>query len=431
MAGNIKNGHERGLRERARHLDATDPLRAFRDEFLIPQGPGGKEALYFCGNSLGLQSRGIREVIERELTAWQRHGVLGHHRADPPWFSYHEQLAGPMAEIVGALPTETVVMNTLTVNLHLMLVSFYRPVPGRHKILVEYSCFPSDRYALDSQIRFHGYNPDDALIALEPAPGKVHLSEEDITEAFRRHGREIALVLVGSVNYYTGQAYPLKRMSELARSCGCNIGFDLAHGAGNLLLHLHDDGPDFAVWCGYKYLNGGPGTLAGCFVHDRHRENFSLPRFAGWWGHDKRRRFLMEPQLSLIPGAEGWQLSNPPILPMACLLESLRLICQAGMPLIRTKNLALGNLLIEGLQGLADERIEILTPAREDERGAQLSIRIAGVGKKIFDGLSFRGIVADWREPDVIRLAPVALYNRFEDIAQLVDIIQELLYENR
>lgn len=415
--------------EAAKQLDQKDSLAEFRSRFLIPKTSDGRDYIYLCGNSLGLQSKGIRSIIEQELSDWEAFGVHGHHDAQRPWYKYHEFLTEPMAAVLGAKPLETVIMNTLTVNVHLMLVSFYQPKPSKFKILIEYSSFPSDRYAVESQIRFHGYDPKEALIILEPKLGKDYVSRQQMDEVFAREGDQIALALIGSVNYYTGQAYPIAYLTQLAHAHNCKIGFDLAHGAGNLLLNLHEDGPDFAVWCGYKYLNGGPGTLAGCFVHERHANNSDLPRFAGWWGHDKSKRFKMEPKFEYIPGAEGWQLSNPPILPMACLLESLQIFQKAGMKAIREKNLAMGSLLLQWIKELLHPNLKILTPENPEERGAQLSIRLKDANKQIFQNICSAGVIADWREPDVIRIAPVALYNNFTDIANFMDIFQTALYE--
>lgn len=415
--------------ELAKQLDLNDKLAGFRNHFLIPKTSDGKDCIYLCGNSLGLQSKGIRTIVEQELSDWEKFGVHGHHEAQRPWYKYHEFLTEPMAELLGAKPIETVIMNTLTVNVHLMLVSFYRPKPAKFKILIEYSSFPSDRYAVESQIRFHGFDPKEALIILEPEQGKDYVSRNQMEEVFYREGDQIALALIGSVNYYTGQAYPIAYLTQLAHAHGCKIGFDLAHGAGNLLLNLHADGPDFAVWCGYKYLNGGPGSLAGCFVHERHVMDPELPRFAGWWGHDKSKRFKMEPRFECMPGAEGWQLSNPPILPMACLLESLQLFQNAGIKAIREKNLTMGNLLIQWIKELEHPNIEILTPENPDERGAQLSIRLKDADKNIFQKITKAGVIADWREPDVIRIAPVALYNSFTDIATFIEIFKTAVYE--
>lgn len=403
-------------RNYAEQLDQQDPLAHFREQFLIPKDDQGKDTIYFCGNSLGLQSRNIREVIEQELKDWEDFGVTGHHKSKYPWYKYHEFLTASMAALIGAKPLETVVMNTLSVNLHLMMVSFYRPDSRRNKILIEYSSFPSDRYAVESQIRFHGFDPAECLMVLQPEGGSDVITNEQLEDVFKKHGHELALVLIGSVNYYTGQAYPIKKLCELAKEYACTIGFDLAHGAGNLKLNLHDDGPDFAIWCGYKYLNGGPGTLGGIFVHERHAHNTDLPRFAGWWGHDKTTRFQMRPEFIMMSGAEGWQLSNPPILPMACLRASLSILCEAGIDRLRKKSIAMGDLLFSLFDQWNHANIEVITPRDPAQRGAQLSIKIHNADKEIFNKLSKQGVIADWREPDVIRIAPVPLYNSFTEV---------------
>ncbi|MBK9270465.1 MAG: kynureninase [Saprospiraceae bacterium] len=412
-------------------LDAQDPLAGFREKFLIPVSNstigGTHKMLYFCGNSLGLQPVSTRDYIRQELDDWARFGVEGHLQAMRPWVSYHEILTEDMAAVVGAKPSEVVVMNTLSVNLHLMMVSFYRPKPGRSKILIEYSAFPSDRYAVESQIRFHGYDPEIDLIILQPENEDEYVNPAYIQQVIKQHGESIALILIGSVNYYTGQAYPIRKITEWGHAQGCVVGFDLAHGAGNLLLNLHEDGPDFAVWCSYKYLNSGPGSLAGCFVHERHSKAYDLPRFAGWWGHNKQRRFLMEPKLDLLPGAEGWQLSNPPILPMACIRASLDLFKEAGMPALRTKSLKLHKYLRDLMNSLDHPEIRLLTPEVEEEHGSQVSIQIKNANKEIYHQLSALHIIADWREPDVIRVAPVPLYNSFEDVHQLYSACKKVL----
>ena len=410
-------------------LDQQDPLSGYRKEFSFPSDENGIPYHYFCGNSLGLQPNNARNYVNRELDDWAKHGVHGHEMAQFPWVRYHEFLTEPMAEIVGAKSSEVVVMNTLSVNLHLMMVSFYVPTPKRHKILIEYSAFPSDRYAVDSQIKFHGYDPEESLIILTPDEGEVYISKEKIEQTIKMHGEEIALILIGSVNYYTGQAYPIKFITELGHSHGCKVGFDLAHGAGNLLLNLHEDGPDFAVWCSYKYLNSGPGGLSGCFVHERHAESFELPRFAGWWGHDKTNRFKMSPVLKLMSGAEGWQLSNPPILPMASLMASLEIFQRAGMNSLRHKSIRLHNYLRQIIESIDHPSIRILTPASEDERGCQLSIQIKDGDKRIYKQLSEKHIIADWREPDVIRVAPVPLYNSYEDAWNLYQSLKNILFK--
>ncbi len=412
-------------------LDAKDELAHFQQRFCIPQVQGQDESnqkiLYYCGNSLGLQPKETRNYVEQELVDWANLGVEGHLQALRPWVKYHEFLTEDMASIVGAKPEEVVVMNTLSVNLHLMMVSFYRPTPSRRKILIEYSAFPSDRYAVESQIRFHGYDPESDLIILQPENEDEYVNPAYIQQVIEQHGESIALVLIGSVNYYTGQAYPIQKITEWGHAHGCVVGFDLAHGAGNLMLNLHEDGPDFAVWCSYKYLNSGPGSLAGCFVHERHAKAYDLPRFAGWWGHNKERRFKMEAKLDLLPGAEGWQLSNPPILPMACIRASLDLFKEAGMPALRSKSLKLHKYLRDLMNSLDHSDIRLLTPESEEEHGCQVSIQIKNANKEIYHQLSAMHIVADWREPDVIRVAPVPLYNSFEDVHQLYSAFKKVL----
>ncbi len=414
-------------RAQVQRMDDQDPLKSFRNQFIIPKTTSGSDAIYFCGNSLGLQPKQTKLYVEEELNDWAQYGVHGHHLAKHPWLPYHEFLTDSMAAIIGAKPIETVVMNTLTVNLHLMLVSFYQPNEKRFKIVMEHSCFPSDRYAVESQIRFHGLNPQETLIILQPDQGEDYVSDSKIESLFQEEGDEIALVLIGSVNYYSGQAYSIKSITERAHKMGCIVGFDLAHGAGNLKLNLHEDGPDFAIWCGYKYLNGGPGSLAACFVHERHAYAFDLPRFCGWWGHNKSNRFKMPPKMELMPGAEGWQLSNPPILPMACLRASLELFKEAGMDQLRLKSLALGNLLFNLLDELNHPAINLITPRNEDERGCQISIQLKNADKSIFHSLTDSGVIADWREPDVIRVAPVPLYNRFTEVFDFVQLLKKAL----
>ncbi|MCC6816088.1 MAG: kynureninase [Saprospiraceae bacterium] len=409
--------------------DQQDLLYHFREQFYFPFDQEGS-LYYFCGNSLGLQPRRTQDYVLQELKDWSEFAVEGHTEALRPWVHYHEFLTEPMAQVVGALPHEVIVMNTLTVNLHLMMVSFYNPGKRRNKILIEYSAFPSDRYAIESQIRYHGLDPKETLIVLQPNQDNDYVSIENVSLTLEKYGEEIALVLIGSVNYYTGQAYSIPQITKLAHQYGCRIGFDLAHGAGNLLLNLHNDGPDFAVWCSYKYLNSGPGSLAGCFVHERHADNFDLPRFTGWWGHNKIDRFKMSAQLELMRGAEGWQLSNPPILPMACMLASLQMFSEAGMKNLRMKSLSLSRFLIQLLQSINHSKIKILTPINDEERGSQVSIQIQGGDKSIYTSLKHSRIIADWREPDVIRVAPVPLYNSFQDVFYLYDSLKSILEKN-
>ena len=408
-------------------MDRGDELRGFRDRFYIPNGPDGKPAIYFTGNSLGLQPKTVLEVVQQELDDWRHLGVEGHLHARSPWLPYHEFLTEQMAEIVGGKPVETVVMNSLTVNLHLLMVSFYRPTNERCKVVIEKGAFPSDRYAVCSQIKFHGLDTDDCLIELEPRDGESTLRTEDILTTLEREGSGAALVLLGGVNYYTGQAFDMKAITQAGHKAGAIVGFDLAHAAGNIELKLHDWGVDFAAWCSYKYLNGGPGAVGGAFVHERHAESFGLPRFAGWWGHDKESRFLMGPDFQPIAGAEGWQISNPPILQMAALRASLEIFGDAGMSRLAAKSKALTGYLESLLDRIEDGRIEVITPHDPGQRGCQLSIRVRDADKALFSALSAKGVIADWREPDVIRVAPVPLYNSFADVAAFIDILKSCL----
>jgi kynureninase len=407
----------------ARRMDECDPLKAYRDRFYIPKQDNGEEVIYFCGNSLGLQPKSLQEKIGQELKDWQEKAVEGHYSAKNPWLSYHESVSAGMANVVGAKEKEVVVMNTLTVNLHLMMVSFYRPTKERHKILVEYSPFPSDLYALQSQIRFHGFDPASSIIQLKPREGSSIIATEDIEEVLDREGNSIALVMIGGVNYYTGQAFDLERITRTAQEKGCIVGFDLAHAAGNIKLDLHDWNVDFAGWCTYKYLNSGPGAVAACFIHERHGSNRDLPRFAGWWGHNKERRFLMEIEFDAISGAEGWQISNPPILSMTGVKASLEIFSETGMEKLIEKSKLLTGYLEYLVDGLADDTISIITPRDPAQRGCQLSIRVRGSDRDLHRRITRRGIVADWREPDVIRLAPVPLYNSFQDVYRFTQIL--------
>ncbi|MFZ3215973.1 MAG: kynureninase [Candidatus Acidiferrales bacterium] len=403
-------------REFAMTLTAADPLVAYRDRFHIPKTPGGADCVYLCGHSLGLQPKSTRSYIERELHDWERLGVEGHFHASNPWMPYHEMLAQPTARLVGASPGEVVVMNSLTVNLHLMLISFYRPTPARHKIVIESNAFPSDQYAIQSQIRYHGYDPSESLMELSPRPGETVLHTEDIVELIAEKGAQIALVLLGGVNYYSGQAFDCPRITEAGHAQGCVVGFDMAHAAGNMQLQLHDWDVDFAVWCSYKYLNSGPGGVGGCFVHERHAKDPNLPRLAGWWGHDKASRFRMEPDFQPIPGAEGWQLSNPSILSMAALRASLDIFDQATLPRLRAKSETLTGYLEFLLDQQPSGRFSIITPRDPAQRGAQLSLRVPKGGRGVCDRLAQQGVICDWREPDILRVAPVPLYNSFLDV---------------
>jgi kynureninase len=411
----------------AADLDAKDPLKRFRERFYVPLGENGEEVIYMTGNSLGLQPKTVRGNVEQELKDWETLAVEGHIHAKNPWLPYHEFLTKQMARIIGAKPIETVVMNSLTVNLHLMLVSFYRPAGSRTKIVIEKGAFPSDRYAVGSQIRFHGLDPAENLIELTPREGETTLRTADILETIEREGERIALIMLGGVNYYTGQAFEMDRITEAGHKAGTMVGFDLAHAAGNLEMSMHDWGVDFAVWCCYKYLNAGPGAVAGAFVHERHARSFDLPRFSGWWGHDKATRFLMGPDYVPIPGAEGWQISNPPILQMAALRASLEIFDEAGMSALRSKSRLLTGYLEYLLDEIGDERISVITPHDPDQRGCQLSIRVKNADKSLFEAITTRGVIADWREPDVIRVAPVPLYNSFGDVYMLVNELKDCL----
>lgn len=408
----------------AHQMDCRDPLRSYRERFYFPDVVGC-EAIYFTGNSLGLMPKAARGYVEQELLDWERLAVEGHVHAKNPWLPYHEFLTERMAAIIGAKPVETVVMNSLTVNLHLLLVSFYRPTSGRHKIVIEKGAFPSDQYAVASQIGFHRLDKGSSLLELTPRQGESTLRTDDIVDVIDREGDSIALILLGGVNYYTGQAFDMKSITEAGHRVGAIVGFDLAHAAGNLSLEMHNWDVDFAAWCSYKYLNGGPGAVGGAFVHERHANAFDLPRFAGWWGHDKETRFLMGPEFKPLAGAEGWQISNPPILQMAALRASLEIFEEAGMAALTEKSRKLTGYLESLIAEIADERVSIVTPRDPDQRGCQLSIRVADKG--IHERIAARGVYADWREPDVIRVAPVPLYNSFTDVFRFAEILRECL----
>ncbi|HET7930377.1 MAG TPA: kynureninase [Rhodanobacteraceae bacterium] len=409
----------------ARAQDAADPLRAFRNEFLIPPHGDGEQT-YLVGNSLGLQPRGVRQALLDELDDWARLGVEGHLHGRHPWLPYHREVRDALAEVVGAAPSEVVAMNSLTANLHLLMVSFYRPTAERPAILIERHAFPSDRDLAASQIRFHGFDPREALIELDPDEPGGTISMEAIERALSEHGRRIALVLLPGVQYLTGQAFNLEAITKLAHAQGCVVGFDCAHAAGNLDLQLHDAGCDFAAWCSYKYLNSGPGAVAGAFVHARHAQA-ELPRFEGWWGRNEATRFEMRPEFDAASGAEGWQLSNPPILALAPLRVSLELFRRAGMLRLREKSQRLTAYLAWLIESQLADVLEIATPHEPCRRGAQLSIRVrAGrdAGKSLFDFMVARGVLGDWREPDVMRIAPAPLYNTWADCLRYAEAAQ-------
>lgn len=411
----MNNFHFQAGEPYAAEMDSRDPLAQYRECFHIPKTDRGEDCIYFCGHSLGLQPKSAKSYIEQELEDWAQLGVEGHFHGKDPWMPYHRLLTEQTAALVGAEPIEVVVMNSLTVNLHLMMASFYRPTTKRHKILIEGGAFPSDQYAVKSQIHFHGLNPDNSLIELVPRDGESYIRAEDISTLIDREGDSIALILLGGVNYSTGQVFDMSEITKAGHRKGCTVGFDLAHAVGNIPVHLHDWGPDFAVWCSYKYLNGGPGCVAGCFVHERHARSWDLPRYAGWWGHDEKTRFQMGAEFHAMQGAEGWQLSNPPILALAPLRASLEIFAQAGIDRLRVKSRTLTAYLEHLLQEQKSDKYAIITPRDPEQRGAQLSIRIRG-GREICDRLISEGVLGDWREPDTYRVAPVPLYNTYKDV---------------
>lgn len=418
-----------GQRSFAEQQDAADPLASLRTEFFIPQLASGSDSVYLCGHSLGLQPRGVGRLLNEELQHWAELAVEGHFASSRPWLPYHEQLTASLARLTGAQPLEVVAMNSLTVNLHLMFASFYRPRPGRDAILIEQSAFPSDQYAVASQIRYHGFDPKTALIEIGPRAGEDVIRTEDICSLIEREGQRIATVMLPGVQYLSGQRFDIETITRCARRQGCVVGFDLAHAIGNVPLRLHDWDVDFAVWCSYKYLNAGPGAIGGCFVHERHARA-DLPRFAGWWGHDKSNRFQMLPTFQPIPGAEGWQLSNPPILSAAPLLASLPLFDAAGMDKLRAKSLQLTGYLEALLQARLSNALNVITPADPEARGCQLSIRLhrsPTEARAVFDSLASQGVFCDWREPDIIRVAPVPLYNSFLDVWRFVAALEQAL----
>lgn len=400
----------------ALRLDRDDPLAACRGRFHIPVRADGHPLIYLCGNSLGLAPKSARALIESEVSAWERLGVDAHFKDESPWYSYHELFRESGARLVGALPGEVVMMNGLTVNLHLMLATFYRPAGARYRILVEDGAFPSDGYAVRSHVRHHGFDPSDSLVIARPRSGEDLLRTEDVEALVEQHGDKIALVLMSGVHYLTGQVFDLERIAAAARRQGCYVGFDLAHAAGNVPLRLHDWGVDLAVWCSYKYLNAGPGAPAGCFVHERHGRNTALPRLAGWWGNDPETRFLMPPEFRPREGAEGWQISNPPIFSMAPLRASLAIFDEVGMDALRLKSVALTGYLQRLIDRILSDRLETITPREPSARGCQLSIRVRDGARDVLKAITAEEVVVDFREPDVIRVAPAPLYNTFHEV---------------
>lgn len=414
--------------QRAEKLDLSDPLASFRTQFHIPQRDG-KDCIYLCGNSLGLQPKNTEQFIGYELKQWKEHGVEGHFTGDRPWVSYHKTSKAALSRIVGASEHEVVAMNNLTTNLHLAMASFYQPKGKRSKILIELGAFPSDFYAVHSRIELSGGDPDTDLIQLEPSDGSDYLSTNEIVSKIEELGDELALVMFPGIQYYTGQFFDIKSIAAAAHSVNAFAGFDLAHAAGNVPLNLHDDDADFAVWCTYKYLNSGPGGVGGLFIHEKHGKNKGIHRLSGWWGHDAEARFKMDNQINPIPTVDGWQLSNVNILSHASHLASLKVFDEAGIKNLREKSLKLTDLMEELVlnSDILKDQIKIITPATQQERGAQLSLYLVNHGKSVFEFLISRGVILDWREPNVIRVAPVPLYNSFKDVVNFVSILEEAI----
>jgi len=411
-------------------LDKADPLKDFRNRFIIPS-INSKEQIYFLGNSLGLQPKKAKEELNKILDQWGQYGVEGFFKGDQPWIDYHDQLTEPLAEIVGALPHEISVMNQLTVNLHLMMVSFYQPKGKRNKIICEAKAFPSDQYMFETHVKHYGLNPDEIIIEVHPRKNEHTIRLEDILQTIEQHRDELALVFWGGVNYYSGQLFDMKTISFAAQEAGAKVGFDLAHAAGNVPLELHNWNIDFACWCSYKYLNAGPGAVGAVYIHERYHNDTGIPRYAGWWGYDKATRFKMEKGFKPIPTAEGWQLSTPSFLSLALQKASLKIFEEAGWKNILVKQKLLNKylwFLLDGINsGFSKKIIEIITPRKEEERGCQVSLLMTERGKEIFDALSKAGVMADWREPNVIRIAPVALYNTYEEVWHFANILKGII----
>jgi kynureninase len=408
-------------------MDQNDELKSYRDSFHFPVDSNGNKILYFTGNSLGLQPKTTKEAVEQELDDWANFAVEGHFKAKNPWMPYHELLTNDMAEIVGAKPEEVVIMNSLTANLHFLMISFYNPTKKRFKILIESDAFPSDRFAVKSQLKLHGFDPKNDLIEWYPRGNENLLRIEDLQEIIKKNGDEIALILVGGVNYYTGQLLDLKKIAKIGHSKGCKVGIDLAHGVGNVNLKLHESGIDFAAWCTYKYLNSGPGSLGGIFVHNKHKKNKSLKRLTGWWGQNKSKRFKMREELDISNGAEGWQLSNPAILSMAAIKASLELFRKVGMNKLRMKSINLTGYLEYLILQMNNKNIDIITPKDPNQRGCQLSIKLNNSNKILHENLRLNNVITDWRDPNVMRCAPVPFYNSYQDVYNFVKILRKLL----
>ncbi len=419
-------------REFAQSLDAQDVLSSYREEFVFPK-VNGKQVIYFTGNSLGLQPKRAKSYVDEVMNDWANLAVEGHFFADKPWWDYHERFAGPLSELVGAKPTEVTVMNTLTVNLHLLMVSFYRPSAKKYKIICEEKAFPSDQYMFQTQVDFHsktvGFDPKEALVEIKRREGEHNIRLEDVLAKIEEVGEELALVLIGGVNYYTGQVFDMKTITEAGHKQGAYVGWDLAHAAGNIKLQLNDWKVDFAAWCSYKYMNSGPGNASGCFIHEMHHNDTDLPRFAGWWGHNKERRFKMEPKFDPVRGADGWQISNLPILSLAPYLASVEMFAEVGMDkLIAKRNLITSYLefILHDIDEAIDgTEFEIITPSNPEERASQLSVYLHGQARELFDYLMQNGVITDWREPNVIRLAPVPFYCSFEDMYEFGQILKQ------
>ncbi|RZJ66483.1 MAG: kynureninase [Flavobacterium sp.] len=413
-------------REYAQQLDSQDKIAQYRDEFIFPK-VNDKQVIYFTGNSLGLQPKRAKKFVDDIMDDWANLAVEGHFYAQKPWWDYHERFADPLSKVVGALPSEVAVMNTLTVNLHLLMVSFYRPTAKRFKIICEEKAFPSDQYMLQSQVKFHGFDPKDAIVEIKRREGEHNIRHEDILAKIDEVGDELALLLMGGVNYYTGQVFDMKSITEYAHSKGAVVGWDLAHAAGNIKLELHDWNVDFAAWCSYKYMNSGPGNASGCFVHEKHHSDPKLNRFAGWWGHNKERRFKMEPEFDPVQGANGWQISNLPVITLAPYLASVEMFDEVGMDALiekRDKITAYLEFILQEIDKEVDSNFEIITPSNPKERACQLSVYLHGEGRNLFDYLMKNGVITDWREPNVIRLAPVPLYCSFEDMYDFGQVLK-------
>ncbi len=414
-------------REFAKKLDQEDPLQSYRDQFLFPK-VNDKQVIYFTGNSLGLQPKNTKKYVDDVMNDWAELAVEGHFYADKPWWDYHERMAKPLSKIVGAKPSEITVMNTLTVNLHLLMVSFYRPQGKRYKIICEEKAFPSDQYMLQSQVRFHGYDSEDAIVEIKKRKGEHNFRLEDILSTIETVGDECALILIGGVNYYTGQVFDMKTITKAGHDIGAFVGWDLAHGAGNIDLKLHDWDVDFASWCSYKYMNSGPGNASGCYIHERFHNKKDIPRFEGWWGTKKDSRFLMKPEFEPMPNADAWQMSNAPILSLAPYLASLELFDEVGMDaLIKKRNLIVAYLefVLKEIDAEVESSFEIITPSNQEERGTQLSVFLHGEGRKLFDYLMKNGVITDWREPNVIRLAPAPFYCSYEDMYEFGQVLKQ------